>query len=530
MPSKKTKKFIDKKDTKKKHLTKKPVFYFFAVIIIIIIAVSFIGGPLLGKFLGGGNKTVYGSYAGKEIALFNSISNYFFQKNRINSISYEQTLEFYREYYFVNLSEQEVSDFEQRLLIELWNSSFNDTVLHRAIMHEAEKSGIIITENRIIESFFEFGHYIDQNGDYDPRIYSVTNKADRIEYQKIQLEQLIDMQYNEDIETAATLGMSENEKNFIMNMAVTERKFSFVTYDFDNYPLEQIIAYASENLDKFKKIQLSRITITSSREEAEKVRNLAINGEMSFEDLAREYSDIGDFYKDKGGDMGWQYAYDLDFIFNSEETVNKILDLSEGQISNEIYEIELVAAKSWVFYRANSYVNDPDPSDTELITEIKEYISLKDQNVIETYYMEQAEEFKLRAEEVGFSQAALEFDLYPAKETNYFPINYGNIYQGKSITVNGEASEVLSSVSNNEYFYEELFSLREGDISEPIVLSNHLIIVKMIDERTAPAEDMETLETTISSIKQTSMQKDLSGIVIDQNLFVDRSFEVLNNR
>jgi hypothetical protein len=525
MPSKKTRKQAVKKDTPKTHITKKPVFYFFAVIIIVIITISFLGGPLLSQWMSRTNKLVFGEYAGKEIAFVPSISNYFFQRYRVHDAQFDYMMDLYKNY-FENLSEEETQAIINQEGQKKWANSFNDTILHMAIMHELEKSGIIITEDRIIKSFFEFGPYIDENKNYSSDLYKVTNNADRIEYQEIQLEQISDGQYNEDIKTAAALGISDKEKEFIMNMGVSERKYSIVSYDFDDYPLEEILAYAGENLEKFQKIQLSRITITSSKEDAEQIRERANNEEMSFEDLARAYSDVSDYYRDIGGDMGWQYYYDLYFIFNSEETVKSILNLPQDKIS-DVYEIELESAKSWVFYRANSYVDDPDLSDPDLITEIKEYISYYDQNIIEMYFMELAEEFKIKAEEDGFLQASLEYNLFPPIETNYFPINYGTIFQNKSITVNDEVPEELSSAANNEYFYEVLFALELDEISEPIVLSDNLIVVQMSGERNAPEEDLENLENSLTNIKQNTMTRDLSQIVIVQELLVNRFYETM---
>lgn len=525
MASKKIQKHTDKSESKKSPITKKPVFYFFAVIIIIIITVSFVGGPIFSKWMSRTSKVVFGKYDGKEISFLPSLSNFFYQRYRINANYYQQMMQLYKNY-LDSMSQQEQQSFMNREYQKLWSNSFNETVLHMAFMREAERSGMIITENRVIESFFDFGPYIDENGEYNNELYKATNNADRTEYRKLQYELLVEKQFKEDINTAAELGISEKEKDFIAGMGSPERKFRFVTYNFDDYPLEEILSYADENRDKFQKIQLSRITIKTNKEDAQKIRELALNEEMSFEDLAREYSDKDDHYKDNGGDMGWQYRYDLDFIFNSEETVNEILNLEQGEIS-KVYEIELEVEKSWVFYRANSYATEPDFSDPETITEVKDYISYYDQNIIEMYFTEIAEKFKTRALESDFLNASVEFNVFPPKQTDYFPVNYGNIFQNKQLTVGGENSDILSQGSNNELFFEELFSLKKGEISEPIVLTKNLIIVEMIDERNASEVDIEAIKNNNKNLKINTMQGELSQTVIDQDLFDNRYFETM---
>ena len=47
--------------------------------------------------------------------------------------------------------------------------------------------------------------------------------------------------------------------------------------------------------------------------------------------------------------------------------------------------------------------------------------------------------------------------LYPPHETNYFPVNYNNVYEDKNIVVDGDDTGLLSDAASNEDFYIELF-------------------------------------------------------------------------
>ena len=143
------------------------------------------------------------------------------------------------------------------------------------------------------------------------------------------------------------------------------------------------------------------------------------------------------------------------------------------------------------------------------------------------YFTGLAEQFKARAEESDFQTAAREFNLFPSKESDYFPINYGSIFQKKPMTVNGQNSDELSSAVNNELFFEELFSLKKGEISEPIVLTNYLLVFEMTDEREEPQDDMENFKNNLKNFKLNTTQKELSQFVINQDLFDNRFFETM---
>jgi hypothetical protein len=481
------------KDKEKSH--RSPFLYYGSIIILVVVTISFIGVPVVSRIGRNGARLVFGSYSGRDIAYIRG--NYLADQ-------YENIAD--------RIRKSDQGGTLETQLWQAWRYAFEQTVLHFAILDVAQKSGVWVSDDRVTDSLVESGPYT-VNRAFSHEKYDATPRAERNAISKLRRETLIHAKYLQDLFLAEM--QSPKEREFIKNMARVERRFSFVSYSFEDFPIEKTLSYGLANRDKFRKIKVSRITITSNRNEAEKVREMAIAGESSFADLARSYSK--GYYADKGGDMGWQYYYQLQVLFESEEPLQAIFSLREGDIS-EIFE----SGSSWVFFRCDSEPVSPDFKEEGLLDTVKDYVLSNEKGVIEAHFMAEAEAFRKRAQEIGFNKASIEKGLFPPNDTEYFPINYMETFQQRRLLVRGQKdSPIFASAANNEDFFLKLFSLKEGEVSEPILLSDNILVMVLLDERERSEEDLESLDPYIDFMTSSSLERDLQSRIIDEDKLVD---------
>jgi hypothetical protein len=203
-------------------------------------------------------------------------------------------------------------------------------------------------------------------------------------------------------------------------------------------------------------------------------------------------------------------------VFDTDEPLETIFAMKEGDISPVF-----PSGGSWIFYRCDADPIDPDLEDEELLLEIANYVLANEKGIVEAHFMQEAEEFKFRAEAGSFADAALEEGFYPPIQTEYFPINYGDVFAARPVRVVGEEQVYLESASTNESFFEEAFSVEVGGITDPILLSDRIVVLKVMDEREISEEEWENIEVSLEYLPLATLDSDLPALVIERDKLVD---------
>jgi parvulin-like peptidyl-prolyl isomerase len=483
-----------KTDKDKDKGRKNKMLYWGSVIVLVLIVIAFIGAPMVSRMVPARRMYVFGSYDGQEIAAVNG--NYFYtqykaEAERISQYGQEGSLE--------------------SKLWQAWRYAFNQTVLHMAIMAEAERSGVWVSGDRVEDSLVEYGPYM-VNGEFSIKKYQATPQVERNAVSRLRKELLTEQIYYQDLFSLRR--QSTKEKEAIRKMMQKERRFSIVAYNYTDFPDEKVLSYGLANKVKFQKIKLSRILITSGKSEAEKVREMILTGQSTFDDLARSFSK-GPF-SDKGGDMGWQYYHYFQALFDDDNTIDEIFSMKQDEIS------ELIpSGRNWVFFRCDSNVVAPDFENPGVLDTVRNYVVTSERGVIDTYFVEEAEDFKENAEKIGFDQASLVKGLFPPVETEYFPINFNSVFSEKPVQTVGTESSILASASQDEDFFVKIFSLKKGEISDPITLGDNILVITLLDERQTSEEDLEMLLNSTEYLGFTSLNRDLGEILIDYDKLED---------
>jgi len=437
---KETETIVDKK------IDKHPVLYVFSFIILIVIIVTFVGAPVASKMSGNGAKIVFGKYGDKNIDFYPG--NYLSEQ---------------RDLLAQNLDKNSGADIQYQAY-QVWRGAFERTVIHTAILWITGKNSVNVSENKIDTTLATYGPYT-VNGEFSIEKYNSTSRAEKNKNRVTIKESLIKEVYLKDFFQG--IKVSKNEYDFVSQMGRNERSVDIAYTSFDNYPESAMLDFAKENLDIFKSMELSKITILSSEKDAKKVHSIVAANPDSFSDTAKNQSK--DSYADNGGDMGKTFNYSLKMELKNSSDIEKVFALNRGEISPVLETIS-----GWVIYKCNTAPVMLDLNDSTSVTTIRNYMKNYETGKIEDYFIKIADKIKTE----GNLKQAASINNFRIFETSSFPVNYGNKLLFKKIEIENAPAD-LNSLNYNEDFFTEAFSLKEGDISEPVILGNSLVLLSL---------------------------------------------------
>ncbi len=281
------------------------------------------------------------------------------------------------------------------------------------------------------------------------------------------------------------------------------------------------IEWAKANESLFRSIGLSKITITSSQKDAEKVLSQIKANSLSFEDAAKSHSK--DSYADKGGDMGTRIFYDLKNEFQNEKDADAVMALKKGEIS-PVYKI---SNNAWAIYRVNSESSAPDFSKQSVLDEVKSYLFDREKSVMESWALAKADEFAAEAPKSSFAQAAKKTGL-EAKTAGPFILNYGKpsfYFYGQQVGLFQEPYRSLDTelvgAEESETFLTTLFSTAKNAISKPVVLDASVVVMTVTDDTEGTDQEISYTKFTYPYFYQTAMENQIRGSILSSKLFKD---------
>ena len=476
---------------------RKTLTYIGTVVLLIVVVVAFVGAPAL-TGTASSNRLTFGEYDGDEITY--TAGNYFARQYQGLAQQVQQ-------------QDQQITDL---LVRQIWLAAFQRTVLHEALMDLAEEAGASVSVDEIDRAIAQWPEFV-VDGRFSTEEYSATSSQYQLALRQYLEQSLINTRVQSDF--LASTDLSEPEREFLASMAGPERQFEFVSFDFAQFPAEEVLAYGEENLQRFSQINLSVITVNSSETDAQSIREQAVNRTSTFEDLARNQS--SDSFASEGGEVGWTFYHSLEPDFESTSTIDEIFALGVGEISPV-----LRTTFGWTIYRVNEAAIPADLDDEETLGEIRNYVQIFERGLVEDYLTGTADAFVLRARTEDFAAAAASVDQQP-QLTGYFPVNYGNSpYLG---TVTASSNQTVSNGAFDQDFLVSLFSLEAGETTDPIVLRDSVFVFRLADERSENPDTGSFFESYLPFIVQEYAQSDLPELVIDDGKLVD-NFNSAYNR
>ena len=485
----------EEKEPKQHRSLGKTLTYIFTVVILLVIAVTFIGTPAVGGAARGG-QAAFGEYAGEPINY--EPGNYFAR-------TYQTIAEYVQE------SGQEITD---QVYYSVWQTAYYEAVFHKALVVAAQEAGMGVSPGEVDRAIATWPEF-QVGGRFSTQAYQSMSSPQRLILREFLRESRMASQVRADIAAGAEL--SDAEIEFVVNMASPERRFRFVQFSFTSFPDERVAAYGQENRDRFRQIGISQITIASSQSDAERIRQQAIDRTASFEDLARNQS--ADAFAEDGGARGRVYYWDLEFDFEDVALVDELFSLREGDVS-PVYK----TGNRWRIYRVDEAPIDPDLEDRDVLEEVRGYMTSFERGLIEDYLRENGADFAATARDQSFEAAALEINQAP-QLTEFFPVNYGNL--SFFPPVSASANSVLeTSAAFREEFLQQLFALGPGEVTEPIVVRDFVMVFELAGTRELDEQRREELRRTVAGGLSQAIQQEANQYIFDDDRFVDNFNEV----
>jgi peptidyl-prolyl cis-trans isomerase D len=475
--------------------TTNPILYIFSVAILVIIVVTFVGVPVISK-MSGSNRIVFGTYKGKAIDYVpgNFLSD---QKDALAE-QIKQT------------GDNTSMEYQ---VYGVWRGAFDRAVLHTALITESRASGSAVSETRVDEALSRHPRF-QENGEFSEKRYLKLSSSERFQMRNHTRDALAYQEYLADF---FGLKRSTAEINFIKGLASPERKFRYAIFSFTAFPDPMVAQYGAQEAGKFQRMKLSMISISSSRQDAEKVRTEALDKTKSFEDLAKTHS--RDLSADKGGELGWRYYHELEAQVKKAEDLKKIFTLKKGTLGDVVETVS-----GWAIYRCDEPAEAPDFKDAETLKMVRNYLVTFDKGKIEDYLVEKAKRFKESAQKADFLAVAGKENAATG-DTDFFPINFGASFFLKPVS---QTNDVLAGAAFREQFFQTAFSLKTDEVSDPIVLRDAVIVLRLLEERKAEEKALETLNLYYPMIARQFQEEDLQRFFMASKELKDDFNEVFS--
>ncbi len=466
---------------------KRSVYTIGSLIILLIAALIFVLVPIFQGGRTGKRLPAFGKYDGTEIR-YEQNSDYYNYVAR------------YAEYY--KSRGIELNDSNQ---IYLFDYAFNATVTELAYRKAVLKSGYKVPTtavNRAIKQYFQ-----DENKQYSQKLYNlaVTNNPDRVsELRADTAASLLTNRYTEDSfggqtalgsETLYGLKLSTAEADFIHNMGNNERTFNMASFNMNDYPDSEKVAYGKANPEKFVKYDFSIITV-SDKAKAQSLLKRINGNEITFEDAVGESQKS---YSNNSGKINSKYHYQIEKFLKNADDMQKLASLATGTISEPIE-----TTVGWSFFKADSDAVQPDFSDSATINVVNNYLVANEFSHIEEYFNETAKAFIQVAKTRNFNSSCAQFN---AKNVSVpaFALNYGSASVVKKLETSLDG---LSGADYNENFLKTAFSLNDNEISEPITNNRNILVLQLTKSGLNAEEPIpeEALKTELTNYDLNSAQ------------------------
>ena len=397
--------------------------------------------------------------------------------------------------------------------------AFNQTVFTMMVEDSVTKSGYKVpssAEDRIMVSYFS-----DENG-YSPKLYKQASDSYKETLRKEISESLFRSRYMEDLfgsndavgsETLYGLKLSDNEKNFLSSVNNETREFNLVSFNITTLPDEEVAKFGKEHADLFAKYDLSVLSF-DTKEAAEAALKQIKANEITFDD-ALTLDTAKPYYHEDNGKITNTYSYQIDAIVkqSDDDTAKNAQNAIKALGKNELSDV-IEMRNGYSIFRGDGEKLAMNFDDVDNLKDVSSYIRTYEASYMQDYYMNIAKNFVTEAtrtnavvtedgEEIEpFDAACDKFELVKT-EVPAFPLNYGN----SSMFTNLPASvAVLNSASTNEAFLKTAFTMKENEVSEPIVLGSNIVVLQL----TKINNNAEVANT--DSYKSESINYDLNAL------------------
>jgi len=447
---------------------KNPFIYAGTVVFLVVTIIAFVFFPTSAGVSGSGAMS-FGTYAGRPI-------------------EYTQNSYMVRE--VQALSEANPSDPSdpngQMRSYQIYRGAFERTVIHEAMLDKVTSAGIVMPESVIDDQVAGLARF-QENGAFSPRLYRAASSSERLNIRRQIKDDFL-------VQSFATpvyaLKPSSRETDFLKAMAAETRTIEYALFPLSAYPDAEVAAWAQGKATDFQRLKLSRITLAKAAD-AELARK-EVEGGKAFAEVAKAKST--DSWSSQGGDIGLRYKHELASELAVAADADKVAALAKGALS----PVLKTQSGTYTFYRLEESPVAPVFADASVLADARSRLMQTERGKVEDWALARAKElaalpakdFDANAKKVGAT----------VKSAGPFSLDYGiltmNVYGQTAplfTPVPTQGSPELSTAPYNEKFLTAAFGLAPGALSEPLVLGDNVLLLKMKEAGTKADEGMFSL-------------------------------------
>lgn len=442
-----------------------------SVVILVFSVIAFVFIPAAGGQYGGSAKAVLGKWKNKQL---NYTADGLFLR------SYRQLHRAAEMRGYLRNDSKVSQEFIEH---HMMRTAFNASMIQLAAQEEVLGAGFYLPNKNINKELISF--YTDGKGVYSDKLYRETSEQQRLANRKDIVDHLTTQRYIEDnfgtYDSLFGLKTSSAEISFVQKMAEKERIFKYVVFEEGQFPKDKIRSYGQEHADLFAEHSLLMLTF-DSQDNADKTAKDLEKGALTFEDAVVTRSTKRG--TDSAGKLLAPYRTTVNKTFPESKDLDTVLKLEAGKVSPVVK-----TAGGYAIVKATAAVKPADFSLDATQERVFSYMKENERGIIEDYLEQKAKTFAEAAKMSGFAAQAASNDLV-VQVSNPVALNYGNVDMLPRI--NTQSDTFFAGAVRNEAFFKQVFALKPDEISDPLLLGSHVLVVQLDAEKSGSAEQSNT--------------------------------------
>ena len=440
-----------------------------AIIILIISAIVFVffgvGTEFFSGLFNGGKNNVFGSYNNKKIIYAPGTE---MQKQ---VAGWSRYAEYYRD---PNMSPEE-------LQFNVWQAAFNTTLRNMVISESVEKTGYKVPSTVMDREIYN--EFLDENKKFNKALYNqATSEEINALKQEIKRRNIYNIFQSDLLGSDKKVGQSNlyglkiagNESSFMQSIQKDQKAFTAAIFSTSDYPMEEAVNYGKNNADTFKRYDLSALTYPDEKSAEKALKNLQ-SEKKTFED---ENEFVGKYLTNSDGKIFNNFRFQIQQSLEDKEDITKIITLTQGSYS-PVIKTKSSGVTVYTIFRCDGNAIEANMDDEEMQNTVLNYLTQYERSVVENYFIEKAREFCTDAATTSFKKAAPKHNAELTEKTALFPFNYGNVdFMEQVPFLKTESDSTGLDLANDLNGLTIAFSLAEGQISEPFLLQNKVVVLK----------------------------------------------------
>lgn len=379
------------------------------------------------------------------------------------------------------------SNFQNAYLTGDYNSLFNSyynayqqQVLYTAISADAKAAGIKAPQALVNDLILSSGVYNGDDGQFSEEVFNGTSEASRILVNNYYAGLY---PYQAVLSDIGSVIVSEQEKEFVAQVAGKTSSFEYFTINYNAYPNDLAAEYGAANADLFQSLGISAISGTS--ESQIQAAYDALNDGSAWNDAVSLYSQ--DSYASNNGQIGTVMLYAIASSLSDSADLDKIVATEVGS-----YTEPIKVSYGWAIYKVDAGLLPADFSDETTLTSVKYYMSTNESSTIDAYIQSIVDSTAELAKN-DFDAAA------QSCNATIVTINAAADNIGGSQYIQGldtvDSTGNLASAATDENISRELFTASDGYVTNAMSTDNGYVIAKVTGVNDA--------NTSLSSLTRT---------------------------